>query len=253
MTGFRALLGKELLEQWRTMRLPIVAIVFLLTGLGSPLLARFTPELIEALAPSEVPVPIPPPTAGAAVDQLLRNLMQFGGLAAILLAMGAVAGEKERGTAALLMTTPASRGSFIATKAVAIGLTLAVGTAIAAAAAWFYTTLLFEPLPIAGFAAAGMLAWLILAAFAALTLLASAVLRTPAAAGALGFGLFLGLSLLSSLPRIGEYLPSGLVAPARALAVGDPVDGLLGPVLATIAVIAAGVGLAWWIFRRQEL
>ena len=49
MTGFSVLLRKELLEQWRTLRLPVVAAVFLLNGIISPLLARFTPELVEAL------------------------------------------------------------------------------------------------------------------------------------------------------------------------------------------------------------
>jgi ABC-2 type transport system permease protein len=253
VTGFGVLVRKELLEQWRTLRLPVVAVVFLLVGLGSPLLARFTPELLDALAPSEIPIPIPPPTAADAVDQLLRNLMQFGGLAAILLAMGAVASEKERGTAALLMTTPASRAAFLATKAVAIGLTLAVGVGIAAIAAWVYTALLFEPLPLGGFAAAGALGWLILASFAALTFLASTLLGSAAAAGGLGFGLFLGLSILSSLPRVGELLPPGLVAPARAIATGQPAGDLLGPVAASVALIALCLAAALAAFRRQEL
>jgi ABC-2 type transport system permease protein len=253
MTGFGVLLGKELLEQWRTLRLPVVAIVFLLVGLGSPLLARYTPELIGALAPSDIPIPIPPPSPADSVAQLLRNLMQFGGLGAILLAMGAVAAEKERGTAALLMTTPASRAAFLATKATAIAVTLGLGVAIATAAAWVYTTLLFEPLPVVGFAAAGLLAWLILAAFAALTFVASTVLRSPAAAGGVGFGLLLGLSILSSLPRIGDYLPPGLIARAQALATGEPAGDVLGPVVATVALIVACLLIATAAFRRQEL
>lgn len=49
MTGFGPLLRKEVLEQWRTRRLPVVAIVFLVMGIGSPFLARYTAELIQAL------------------------------------------------------------------------------------------------------------------------------------------------------------------------------------------------------------
>jgi ABC-2 type transport system permease protein len=55
MAGFRTLLGKELLEQWRTLRLPVVATVFLLVGLSSPLLARFTPEILKAVAGDQFP------------------------------------------------------------------------------------------------------------------------------------------------------------------------------------------------------
>ena len=99
MTGFRVLLRKELLEQWRTLRLPVVAAVFLLVGLSSPLLARFTPELLDALGGSQLQIVLPTPTAADAVDQLIKNVSQFGILVAVLLAMGSVATEKERGTA----------------------------------------------------------------------------------------------------------------------------------------------------------
>src|SRR5258708_1648330 len=148
MSGFRPLLRKEMLEQWRTIRLPITAIVFLLVGLSSPLLARFTPEILKAVAGDQIPFVLPPPTAADAVDQLAKNLGQFGGLIAVLLAMGAVAAEKERGTAALLLSKPVGRGAFLVAKLVAIGLTLAAATAIAVAGAWFYTLVLFEPLPV---------------------------------------------------------------------------------------------------------
>src|SRR5689334_24992025 len=120
MAGIGALLRKELLESWRTLRLPIVAVVFLLVGLSSPLLARFTPEILKAVAGDQIPITLPTPTAADAFDQLAKNLNQFGALIAILLAMGAVAAEKERGTAALLLAKPAGRAGFLVAKLVAI-------------------------------------------------------------------------------------------------------------------------------------
>jgi ABC-2 type transport system permease protein len=102
MTGFAVLLRKELLEQWRTTRLPVVATVFLLVGLSSPLLARFAPEIISAVGGDQFQIVLPTPTSADAYDQLAKNLGQFGALIAVLLAMGSVATEKERGTASLL-------------------------------------------------------------------------------------------------------------------------------------------------------
>ena len=62
MSGSSVLLRKELLESWRTMRLPIVAGLFLVVGLTSPLLAKFLPEIIEAAAGDQLPpIPIPAP------------------------------------------------------------------------------------------------------------------------------------------------------------------------------------------------
>src|SRR5207344_2457824 len=92
MTGTRILARKELLESWRTLRLPIVGGLFLLVGLTSPLLAKFLPEIIKAAAGDQLPaIPIPTPVAADAVDQLWKNLAQFGAFAAIVLAMGSVA------------------------------------------------------------------------------------------------------------------------------------------------------------------
>ena len=62
MTNFGILLRKELLEQWRTTRLQVVATVFLLVGLSSPLLARFTPEIIKAVAGDQFQIALPQPT-----------------------------------------------------------------------------------------------------------------------------------------------------------------------------------------------
>ena len=83
MAGVGILLRKELLEQWRTLRLPIVAVVFGLIGLSSPLLARFTPEIVKAVAGDQFQLNLPPPTVADSVDQLAKNLDQFGALIAL--------------------------------------------------------------------------------------------------------------------------------------------------------------------------
>ena len=253
MAGFGPLLRKELLEQWRTLRLPVVATVFLLVGLSSPLLARFTPELIKAVAGDQFQIVIPPPTAADAVDQLAKNLGQFGGLIAILLAMGAVATEKERGTAALILTKPVSRAAFLAAKLVAIGATLAVSVAIATAGAWFYTLVLFEPLPVGGVAAAAVLQWLILASWAAITFVGSTLTRSSLAAAGVGIVAFIVIGILGALPTVGRFVPTGLGAPARALALGSPGPDVVGPLVATVVLIAAAAIASWLAFRREEL
>jgi ABC-2 type transport system permease protein len=253
MSGLAALLRKELLEQWRTMRLPLVATVFLLVGLSSPLLARFTPEILRAVGGDQFKIILPTPTAADAYDQLAKNLGQFGALVAVLLAMGSVATEKERGTAALILTKPASRGAFLLAKVVAIGTTLGISTAIAAAGAWFYTLILFEPLALGGFLAAMVLQWLALVAYASITFLGSTLTRSALAAAGLGVAAFIVLGILGIVPAIGRYLPTGLGTPARALALGQPGVDALGPTVATVVLVAGLVALAWLAFRRQEL
>lgn len=256
MTGGAILLRKELLESWRTMRLPIVAGLFLLVGLSSPLLAKFLPEIIEAAAGDQLPsIPIPTPVPLDAADQLWKNVAQFGAFAAIVLAMGAVATERDRGTAAFILSKTVSRGAFLAAKVGAIGAVLALSVAFAVIVGWVYTAILFEPFPVAGWVAFAFLAWLGLAAWAALTFLGSTVTGSAAAAAGIGFVALLALSIAAAIPNLGRFLPGGLAEPALALAAGLPVDAVdvLTPVVATSVLIAVALGVSVWSFRRQEL
>ncbi|HET8587296.1 MAG TPA: ABC transporter permease subunit [Candidatus Limnocylindria bacterium] len=253
MIGFVPLLGKEIREQWRTRRLLVVAIVFAIFGIGSPLLARYTPELIRALASEELARAIPPPTIADAVDQFLKNLGQTGVLAAILLAMGSVASDKERGIAALLLTKPVSRGAYLLSKLLAIGVTLLVGVALAGAAAYGYTAWLFEPLAIGGYAAMCALLFLQLLCYATLTFLGSTLTRSALAAAGIGIAALVLVATVSALPEIGRYTPGGLAEPARALALGQPTASLVQPLGASIGLVVIVFGLAWLSFRRQEL
>jgi ABC-2 type transport system permease protein len=167
--------------------------------------------------------------------------------------MGSVATETERGTAAFLLTKPITRGAFVAAKVIAIGALLALALTVAGVLCWIYTTILFEPLPVAGFAGAVALVWLSLAAFAAVTFLASVVTRSGLAAGGLGFGAFVATGIVSALPAIGPYMPTSLWGAADALALGTVPDPLAGPVLANVILVLAALGLAGWSFRRQEV
>jgi ABC-2 type transport system permease protein len=253
MSGFGLLLRKEAREQLRTMRLPVVVAVFAIMGLLSPVFARYVREIVEAVGGSQFIGMIPAPTVADAVAQFTKNIGQFGALIAILLAMGSVAAEKERGTAALLLTKPITRGAFIAAKVTAIGALLAVAVAVAGVLCWVYAAILFEPLPVAGFAGAVALAWLSLAVFAAATFLASVVSRSALVAGGLGIAVLLVAGTLSALPSLGPYMPTSLWGAADALAVGRVPDPLAGPVLFNVGLVLVSVGLAWWSFRGQEL
>jgi ABC-2 type transport system permease protein len=255
MTGFATLLRKELLEQWRTRRLIIVGIVFLLFGIGSPLIAKYTPEMLKAIGTGMpgATIEFPPPTTADAVAQLAKNVGQLGVIVAILLAMGAVAGEKERGTAAFILTLPAGRGAFLVAKLVAIGFTLLVAVALAAAGDWLYTTILFEPLAVPGFVVLALLLWLQMLAFVAITFLASTVTGSQLVAGGVGFVAFVALSIVAAFPVIGDWTPLALSSAAIDVAMGETPDVLVQPVVASLAIVVGCAAASWVSFRRQEL
>ncbi len=256
MAGLGVLLRKELLESWRTLRLPIVGGLFVFVGLSSPMLAKFLPEIVKAAGGDQFPtIDIPTPVIADAIGQLWKNLAQFGAFAAIILAMGAVSGELDRGTAAFVLSKTATRGAFLAGKVASIAAVLGVSTLLAVLLGWVYTAILFEPPPIAGWVAFAALAWLGLFAWAAITLAGSAVTGSTAAAAGLGFVAWLVLSIVSAIPGLARFVPGGLAEPAIALAAGVPVDAddVLVPVAATLAIVVLALAVTTRSFRRREL
>jgi ABC-2 type transport system permease protein len=248
---FLTALRKELLEQWRTSRLVIAAVVLAVFGMLSPLLARYMPELIGSLAPEFANL-VPDPTLADAITQYVKNIGQFILLLAIFLTMGAVAQEKERGTAVLMLVKPLGRGTFLAAKFIALGCTLLASLALAALLGYAYTLFLFEAPDLGAWLGMNALILLYALVYVALTLLASTLVRSQAAAAGISFGALLFLGVLGALPRLSEWLPGHLVAWGTSL-FGGPPAGSLPALWASLGIIAACLLAAWLIFERQEL
>jgi ABC-2 type transport system permease protein len=255
MSGFRILLGKELGEQVRTLRLVVLAIVFASFGILSPLTARYLPDLINMLGADQlgIVITLPTPSLADAVDQMLKNVSQFGVLAAILLAMGSVATEKDRGTAAFVLSKPASRAAFLGAKIVAIALDLFLAVTAAGIAGFGYTAYLFSAPPLGGYAAMCLLLWLSLVVYASLTFLGSTLTRSAAAGAGIGFAFFVLTGILGAVPAIGKFMPGGLLGPARALGLGTAPGDLLGPIVVNLALVGVLAAASWAVFRHQEL
>ena len=254
MMGFRVLLLKELREQFRPSRMVAVAAVFVLFGILGPLTDRYMKELFDAIGSESggMSFLVPEPSLAGASAQILKNLTQFGIICALLLAMGSVAWEKERGTAGMIMTKPASRAAFLAAKLVAISINLGVAVILGCGLAYVYTTLLYpETFPIGGYVAMSLLLWWTLVIFAAITMLGSTVTRSAIAAAGIGLVSLLVVGIIGALPVIGPYMPASL--PASELVLGKDPGNFLGPLLFNIALVPALFGATWLTFRRQEL
>lgn len=140
MTRFWVLFKKEARGHLRTYRLLIVVAVFFVFGLGTPLLLKY----LHALLPSEdVSIVLPEFTSIDAVKEYIDSLGQVGLIAAILVAMGSVARERESGTAAMTLSKPVGCGTFIAAKLATLAVTFGIGIAVGAIGCYIYTVILF--------------------------------------------------------------------------------------------------------------
>jgi len=248
-----ASLRKEVLELARTHRLLILAIVLIVFGLLSPLLARLMPDLIRLVPGGEDLAPlIPTPTMADAVTQYVKNMSQFGLLLALLMTMGAVAQEKERGTAVLMLVKPLPRPVFLLAKFVALALAFLVCLTLAALGGYYYTLLLFAPPDPWAWLALNLLLWLYMLVYVAVTLLASVLARSQVAAAGIGVGLAMALGIVGAVPGLGQYLPGQLPAWGAAL-VFDATARSWPALWISLGLILACLLAAWAAFRRQEL
>lgn len=253
MKLFWAVLSKELREQWRTYRFLVTLIVLSLFGLLSPLLAYFTPQILQSIPGVEgLSEVIPPPTVLDAIGQYIKNLSQFTILFAILLPMGSVSGEKERGTAALVLSKPLPRGAFLLAKAAAYGLVFALSLLIAGLAGYYYTALLFEALPFDRWLVMNGLLWLYAMVYLTLTLLFSTLSRSQAVAAGLSFAVLLGLGVVGISQTVAVYLPAQLINWSAMLFI-QPQSAYWGSLAVSVAMIILTLLVAWLVFRRQEL
>jgi ABC-2 type transport system permease protein len=252
--NFAAVLRKELMEQWRTYRFLIVVAVLAAFGMASPLLAKFTPEMLKVIpgVPPELLAAIPAPTVADAISQYVKNMSQFGILLALLVTMGVVVQEKERGTAAFFLTRPVSRETFLLAKFAALLVTFVIAMALAALGCWYYTQVLFEALTWGPFLALNGLMLVVFLVYMALALLASTLARSNGMAVGLAFLALVLIAGVGALPSIGEYLPGRLFSWGATLLMGG--RGTAWPALGiSLGLILLSLLAACIIFRRQEI
>lgn len=250
----RLSLGKEWLYQVRTKRLIIVSAVFLLFGMISPLVAKYTPQLLSNIEGAEqFAALVPEPSVSDAIAQLISNLTQFGFILAILLGMGAVAGEKEKGTAAMVLSKPLPRWIFIGSKFLSQAAVFFIAILLSALAAFYYILFLFESLEIVPYLLATLLLYLWLVVFTVVTLLGSTLGRTTGAAAGISAAIGIVILIAGTIPKYGILAPSGLISWAGQLALDSSVQPNVGGVAAAVVLIILALITAIAALEQQEI
>lgn len=246
LQGFANLLRKELATWTRTRSgwVQLVLWLAILNGLMTlPLVfmrASFTGDM------------------GSPFRAAMDMFFNLGGLApyaaVVILAHGAIIGERQLGTAAWVLSKPVARSAFVLSKFVAFGLALLV-LALAVPGLVAYAALSLEtgaPLDVARFAAGvGMLA-LGLLWYLALTLMLGTLATARGVVLAVPLILLVGGDMLIMLwPTVAELGPWMLGRMAMLVAEGGP---LLSPwpLLSTALGTVAFLGVALWRFGREE-
>jgi ABC-2 type transport system permease protein len=249
--GLGVLIKKEIKEQLKTYRFLIVAGVFLFFGLSTPLLTKYLPELLE-LAGEDIIIELPPPTALQALQEYSDTILQVGILVVVLVTMGAVARERERGTAQMVLSKPVGRGAFVGAKLVGISLSFLVALGLASTASYIYTVLLLGEADVGAFLVLNLLLGLFFITAIAVTLLFSSLFKNQLAAGGVALVALVVQAVLTQVPWIGDYMPAALPGWGIGLLAG-PHPAAWGAVAVSLAIVGASLYLSRLKLNRTEI
>jgi len=245
MRNYAIFLKKEIVEALKTYRLLILGAVLLLLGMMSPLVARFTPEILKwamesdpATAGMDLSAMLTLPTAFDSWVQFYSNVGLMGYIALVIVFSGMVSSETSKGTLTIMLSKGLSRTSVILSKLTNAVLVWTGGYCLAAVTAWGYTVYMFEGrVPNLLFALFGM--WLFGVFLLAVTALASTLTdKSFICLVAVGVAVVI-LNLISIIPGAGKYNPVALSGTSIALLTDDMTPRALLP-----ALIVAGLGIA---------
>ena len=248
MAGFSVLFKKEFKHQLRTYRLLIVVAIFFVFGLGTPLLLNYMPVLL----PADEGIVIPDFTTTDVVKEYMDTVGQVGLIAAILVAMGAVARERESGTAAMTLSKPVGCGAFITAKLAALALAFGIGVAVGALGCYIYTLILFGNPGALDFFLANIVAGLYLLVCLAVTLMYSSLFKRQLAAGGLALVSLIGLAAISGLPVMKDYSPGALLAWSQRIASGSG-PNTWGVLITSLVLALLTILIGWQVLKRKEL
>ncbi len=254
------MMKKEFKEQWRTSRTLIALIAFLLLGLQGPVLAKILPDLIKNSTGNLSGLQITLPQQKA-VDAIIMYFSQMNFLPVvvlILIGMGTLAGERERGTQVFVLTKPVTRTQFILSKYFSF-LTLVTGAMILTTlAVGYYTILLFDSS--FNLAAYGLLNLTLLSFMAfllAVVILCSSLFKNVVAAGGVAFLAYMVISsAVKFLPDWPKYTPMVVfdtVVPRSMLEGNTSPTELILPFLVGLALAAITMAIACYTYEQREM
>jgi ABC-2 type transport system permease protein len=248
-SGFGNLLHKENGMRWGGRRWIIPALIWMAIINGIVTLIALAPKAEASMAGQDI--------ASEAIDVFIQLGIFASAIGVVVGVQGAIIREKQLGTAAWILSKPASRSAFILSKWMAYSISAVILSLVLPAVVFFIQSQIFWgklPAPIP-FLEGWLIMVLNLQFYLALTLMLGTLFNARGAVAGIGLGfLFSGSFLTMVLPSwLASLFPWSLQNLAGAMASGKSLpDGWQVPVIATAIWIPIFIGVALWRFRRDE-
>ena len=252
MNGYAAFLKKELTENMKNCRFPILFAVFLIFGLTSPFLARFMPEILSAVA-ADMQMGAPP-AALDAWEQFYKNISGVGFSAFIILFGSCMSGEYSRGTLVLLVTKGLPRSAVIFAKYTVAAVLMTVCYWTGFLAACCCTACLWPGVTLSHVFTAAFYLWITGFLYLSILLSGCVIFRQTFTSILFTGGIVAVISLLGIAPPLAKFNPFLLASKNVDLISGAAsVSELFMPAIISAAITIIGLWAALMFFDRKQL
>lgn len=241
----------EVARLWRTRRLIALLAVYVLPGLGLPVLTYELPSLLKHSSP-DVGIIAPPPTPISSLTSFASNSAQLGTLVLVIVAAATNVLDAHPGIAAFYRSRTRLARRLLLPRLAALAAAAAIGLAAGVGCCWYETEVLIGALQAAPLAGGYAMELLWITFCLALVSVYSAFTSSVAAAAGSTIATLLALSLFAVIAPLKPWLPTHLATSIASLSGPHPT----GPEWKAIAVTAvtsfALVAIATRSVRRQR-
>jgi ABC-2 type transport system permease protein len=251
--GFIAFSKKELLENIRNYRLLIMLAIFLIFGLMSPLLAKFTPQLMEALMP-DIAESFENPTALDSWMQFYKNIASLGLSLTIILFSSCLSGEYAKGTLTIMLTKGLSRPAVVLSKFSAAAAILTASYWLSFGVTYGYTAYLWpgDSLPHVFFAAFAL--WIAGLLYLCILMLGCVLFRQAFTSILFLLVVTVIMGLLEQIEQTSGYSPVILVSKNVDMLSGAVAGSyFVIPLIISVLISAALLIMSIVVFNKKQL
>ena len=252
MSGYLAFVKKEFTENMKNYRFLIQFAIFLVFGIMSAFLAKFTPEILSALAAdmemTSEPVPLD------AWKQFYKNISGVGFSAFIILFGNCLSSEYSKGTLVLMVTKGLSRRAVILAKYTVAAALMTVSYWIAYAAAYVYTALLWKDICLSNVTFAAFLLWIIGFLYLSILMIGCVIFKQMFTSILFTGGIVALISLFGMIEPIAKFNPFILTSKNVGLISGKiiPAEFII-PAFISVVLSILGLLIAIRLFNKKQL
>lgn len=253
MRGFIAFSKKELTENTRNYRLLIMLAIFLIFGLMSPLLAKFTPQLMEALMPNLAEA-FENPTALDSWTQFYKNVSSLGLSLTIILFSSCLSGEYAKGTLTIMLTKGLSRPAVVLSKFSAAAIILTVCYWLSFGVTYGYTAYLWPGDSLPHVFSAAFALWIAGILYLSILMLGCALFRQAFTSILFLLVITVIMGLLEQIEQTAGFSPVILVSKNIDLLSGTVTASyFILPLIVSVFMSAALLMMSIVVFNKKQL